>query len=221
MAIDLIIRNGKIVTPQSIHEGDDIGVEKGKIFTIDRRGIFAEPKEVIDATGKYLLPGIIDVHVHFREPGATYKEDFDTGTMAAAAGGVTTIFDMPDNKPLISTVEAFKQKLEMIKKEAYVDYGLVSAIVNDSIPETPKLAEEGINVSKIFMGETVGGVPAPDDRGILKALKLVAETGLQVGVHAVNNAIMDFFKAELQKADRIDPLAHVEARPNIAGAETI
>jgi dihydroorotase len=221
MAIDLIIRNGKIVTPQSIHEGDDIAVEKGKIFAIDRKGSFPEVKEVIDATGKYVLPGIIDVHVHFREPGATYKEDFETGTMAAAAGGVTTIFDMPNNKPFISTVEAFKQKLEMIKKKAYVDYGLVAAIVSDSIPEIPKLAEEGVNVFKIFMGETVGGVPAPDDGGILKAFKLVAETGLRVGVHAENNAIMDFFKAELQKAGRTDPLAHVEARPNIAEAETI
>jgi dihydroorotase len=118
-------------------------------------------------------------------------------------------------------VEAFKQKVEMIKKKAYVDYGLVAAIVSDSIPEIPKLAEEGINVFKIFMGETVGGVPAPDDGGILKAFKLVAETGLRVGVHAENNAIMDFFKAELQKAGRTDPLAHVEARPNIAEAETI
>jgi len=219
--MDLVIKNGKIVTPQSVHEGDDIAVEKGKIFAIDRRGSFPEAREVIDAAGKYILPGIIDVHVHFREPGFTYKEDFGTGTMAASAGGVTTIFDMPNNKPFISTLEAFKQKLEMIKSKAYVDYGLVAAIVGDSIPEIPKLAEAGINVFKIFMGETVGGVPAPDDGGILQAFKLVAETGLRVGVHAENNAIMDFFKAELQRAGRTDPLAHVEARPNIAEAETI
>jgi len=221
MVMELVIKNGKIVTPQSTHEGDDIAVEKGKIVAIDRRGSFPEAKEVIDATGKYILPGIIDVHVHFREPGFTYKEDFETGTMAAAAGGVTTIFDMPNNKPFISTVEAFKQKMEMIRSKAYVDYGLVAAIVQDTIPEIPGLAEAGINVFKIFMGETVGGVPAPDDGGILKAFKLVAETGLRVGVHAENNAIMDFFKAELQKAGRTDPLAHVEARPNIAEAETI
>ena len=84
----------------------------------------------------------------------------------------------------------------------WIDYGLVAAIVNDSMPEIPKLVEKGINVFKIFMGETVGGVPAPDDGGILKALKWVAEAGLRVGVHAENNAIMDFFKAELQKAGR-------------------
>jgi dihydroorotase len=221
MAVELVIKNGKIVTPQSIHEGDDIAVEKGKILAIDRRGSFPEAKEVIDANGKYILPGIIDVHVHLREPGFTYKEDFETGTMAAAAGGVTTVFDMPNNKPFIATVEAYKQKLEIIKNKAYVDYGLVAAIVGDSIDEIPKLAQAGTNVFKIFMGETVGGVPAPDDGGILKAFRLVAETGLRVGVHAENNAIMDFFKKELQKAGRTDPLAHVEARPNIAEAETI
>ena len=221
MGADLVIKNGKIVTTQAIYEGDDIAVSRGKILAIDKAGSFPEAKEVIDAMGRYVLPGIIDVHVHLRDPGFTYKEDFETGTMAAAAGGVTTVFDMPNNKPFITTVEAFKQKLAIIKNRAYVDYGLIAAIVGDSIPEIPKLAEAGINVFKIFMGETVGGIPSPDDGGILKAFRLVAETGLRVGVHAENNAIMDSFKAELQKAGRKDPLAHVEARPNIAEAESI
>jgi len=221
MAVDLVIKNGKIVTPQGIHEGDDIAIENGKIVAIDRQGSFPEAKEVIDAAGKYVLPGIIDVHVHFREPGYTYKEDFETGSMAAAAGGVTTVFDMPNNKPFITTVEAYKQKLELIKDKAYVDYGLIAAVVGNSIQEIPKLAEAGINAFKIFMGATVGGVPAPDDGGMLEAFRLVAETGLRIGVHAENNQIMDFFTAKLKKAGRTDPLAHVEARPNVAEAEAI
>ncbi len=221
MIFDLVLKNGKVVTTQSVYEGDDIAIKEGKIYAIDKTGSFSEAREVIDASGKYILPGIIDVHVHFREPGFTYKEDFETGTRAAAAGGVTTIFDMPNNKPFITTVETFKEKLELIKNKAYVDYGLVVAIVGDSISEILGLAEAGANVYKIFMGETVGGVPAPDDGGILQAFRLVAETGLRVGVHAENNAIMDFFKRELQKAGRTDPLAHVESRPNIAEAETI
>jgi len=221
MTVDLVIKNGKIVTPQAIHEGDDIAVEKGEIVAIDRQGSFSEAKEVIDAAGKYILPGIIDVHVHFREPGYTYKEDFETGSMAAAAGGVTTVFDMPNNKPFITTVEAYKQKLELIRSKAYVDYGLIAAVVGNSIEEIPKLAEAGVNVFKIFMGATVGGVPAPDDGGTLEAFRLVAETGLRIGVHAENNPIMDFFTTKLKKAGRIDPLAHVEARPNVAEAEAI
>lgn len=221
MAVDLVIRNGKIVTPQGIYEGDDIAVEKGKIVAIDKQGSSPEAKENIDAKGKYVLPGIIDVHVHFREPGYTYKEDFETGSMAAAAGGVTTVCDMPNNQPFCSTVKAFQQKLEFIRNKAYVDYGLVAAVVGDTIEEIPKLAEAGINVFKIFMGATVGGVPAPDDGGMLRAFQLVAETGLRIGVHAENNPIMDYLTAKLKKAGRTDPLAHVEARPPVAEVEAI
>ena len=71
----------------------------GKIAAIDRQGSFSEANEVIDAAGKYVLPGIIDAHVHFREPGYEYKEDFGTGSAAAAYGGVTTVLDMPNNLP--------------------------------------------------------------------------------------------------------------------------
>ena len=221
MAMDLVIRNGKIVTPQGIYEGDDIAVEKGKIVAIDKGGSFPKAQETIDAVGKYVLPGIIDAHVHFREPGYEYKEDFETGSMAAAAGGVTTVCDMPNNQPFCSTVEAFQRKKEVIRNKAYVDYGLVAAVVGETIEEIPKLAQAGINIFKIFMGATVGGVPAPDDGGMLRAFQLVAETGLRVGVHAENNAIMDYMTAKLKGAGRTDPLAHVEARPPIAEAESI
>jgi dihydroorotase len=221
MDVDLVIRNGKIVTPQGIYKGDDIAVEKGKIVSIDKQGSFPEAQEFIDAEGNYILPGIIDVHVHYREPGYTYKEDFESGSMAAAAGGVTTVCDMPNNLPFCSTVEAFQEKLEIIKSKAYVDYGLIAAVVGETVEEIPKLAEAGINVFKIFMGSTVGGVPAPDDGGMLRAFQLVAETGLRIGVHAENNPIMDYLTAKLKEAGRTDPLAHVEARPPVAEAEAI
>lgn len=221
MAADLAILNGKIVTPQGIYEGDDIAVEKGKIVAIDKQGSFPEAKETVDARGKYVLPGIIDVHVHFRQPGYEYKEDFETGSMAAAAGGVTTVCDMPNNQPFCSTVEAFQQKKETIRNKAYVDYGLVAAVVGETVEEIPNLAQAGVNIFKIFMGATVGGIPAPDDGGMFRAFQLVAETGLRVGVHAENNAIMDYMTAKLKAAGRTDPLAHVEARPPIAEAESI
>jgi dihydroorotase len=221
MKVDLVIRNGKIVTPQSVHEGDDIAIENGIVVAIDKQGSFPEANEDIDVKGKYILPGIIDVHVHFREPGYTYKEDFETGTSAAAAGGVTTVLDMPNNIPFCSTVEAFQEKLGIIKSKAYVDYGLIAAVVGETVEEIPKLAEAGVNVFKIFMGATVGGVPAPDDGGMIRTFQLVSETGLRIGVHAENNPIMDYFTEKLKAEGRTDPLAHVEARPNVAEAEAI
>jgi dihydroorotase len=221
MSIDLVIKNGKIVTSQATYEGDDIAVKDGKIIAIDKQGNFIGAKEVIDIQGKYILPGLIDAHVHFREPGLTYKEDFATGSIAAAVGGITTVFDMPNCIPFTCTLETYKQKLEVIKDKAYVDYGLIAAVVSNSIHEIPKLAEAGINVFKIFMGTTVGGVPAPDDGEMLEAFRLVAKIGRRISVHAENNAIIDFFTAKIKEDDRTDALAYLEARPSVAEAEAI
>jgi len=221
MKFDLVIRNGRIVSPQRTYAGDDIAVKDGKIAAIDRSGSFSDSKKTIDAAGKYILPGIIDAHVHFREPGYEYKEDFRTGSTAAACGGVTTVLDMPNNLPFCSTPAALKEKLRKIKSKAYVDYGLVVAIVGETVELIPSLARAGANVFKIFMGSTVGGVPAPDDGGMLRAFERVRETGLRVGVHAENNPIMDYFTTKLKAAGRTDPLAHVEARPAVAEAEAV
>lgn len=219
MNMDLVIKNGKIVTSQGTYEGDDIAIKDGKIFAIEKSGSFPESKETVDVKGKYILPGLIDVHVHFREPGLTYKEDFSTGSTAAAIGGITSVCDMPNCVPFTCTLDAYEEKLDIIKDKAYVDYGLIAAVVGDSIQEIPKLADAGINVYKIFMGSTVGGVPAPDDGGMLEAFRLIKETGRRIGVHAENNPIMDFFTAKLKKEGRTDALAHLEARPTVAAVE--
>ena len=221
MSIDLVIKNGKIVTSQAIYEGDDIAVKDGKIMAIDKQGSFTGAKEVIDIQGKYILPGLIDVHVHFREPGLTYKEDFTTGSTAAAMGGITTVCDMPNCVPFTCTLEAYQQKLEIIKNKSYVDYGFIALIVSNSISEIPKLADAGINVFKIFMDTTVGGIPALDDGGMLEAFRLVAETGRRIGIHAENKSIIDFFTAKLKEEGRTDALAHLEAHPSVAEAEAI
>jgi dihydroorotase len=98
---------------------------------------------------------------------------------------------------------------------------MVVAIVGETVEMIPELAKAGANVFKIFMGSTVGGVPAPDDGGMLRAFELIRETGLRVGVHAENNSIIDYLTAKLKAAGRTDPLAHVEARPAVAEAEAI
>ncbi|MDP2645233.1 MAG: allantoinase AllB [Desulfobacterales bacterium] len=221
MIFDLVISNGKIVSPRKTREGDDIAVEKGKIAAIGPRGSFPRAKEKLDATGKYILPGVIDAHVHFREPGYEYKEDFKTGTLAAAAGGVTMVLDMPNNLPFCCTVEAFEKKLALVSPKAHVDFGLVAAVTAESLGEIPGLARAGVNVYKIFMGATVGGVPAPDDGGMLSAFHRVEETGLRIGVHAENTHIVDYFTGKLKAEGRTDPGAHAASRPGVAEAEAI
>ena len=90
-------------------------------------------KETLDATGLHVLPGAIDVHVHFRDPGYPKKEDFASGTAAAAFGGVTTVFDMPNTLPTVGTPEALADKHRIAAGKAYVDYGLYAVLGEDSI----------------------------------------------------------------------------------------
>lgn len=221
MDFDLLIQNGMVALPQGMFETCDIAVVGGKIAAIERRGVFPETARAVDATGLHVLPGIIDAHVHFRDPGFEYKEDFATGTTAAAAGGVTTVVDMPNNDPVCNDVRRFKEKLHRISRRAYVDYGLMVAVTEETSDQVPELCEIGCNAFKIYMGATVGGVPSPDDSGMLKAFQCIRETGLRIAVHAENNAIIQKFTAKVKNEGRTDPLAHVMARPSAAEAEDV
>ena len=107
--IDLIIRNGKIVTHNNERLAD-IAIKNGKIFKIGKLSNL-KSKKTIDAKGLHVLPGAFDTQVHFREPGNTKKENLKTGSLAAVAGGITSVFDMPNNKPSITTKKLFMKNL--------------------------------------------------------------------------------------------------------------
>ena len=98
MSVDLVIKDAQIVSSRAVQPGS-VAVKDGKIVLLGDSSYMPEAEQVVEADGKYLMPGAIDLHIHFRDPGLTYKEDFSTGSQAAAAGGVTTIFDMPNNEP--------------------------------------------------------------------------------------------------------------------------
>lgn len=125
MTADLILKNGKIVKKEGIIEADVL-IENEKIAELKKTGGKAEKK--IDCKGLLILPGLIDPHVHFREPGQIHKEDFSTGTKSAAFGGVTTVLDMPNNFPFIDTKKRFEEKIELVSKKSHVDFGLFFGI---------------------------------------------------------------------------------------------
>lgn len=119
--LDLLIKNARIVTEQEIIYGN-VGVSNGKIEYVSNEA--KKACKVIDVQGKYLLPGIVDDHVHFNEPGYTWREDFQHGSRAAAKGGVTTVIDMPmQNDPAVTTAKIFADKEKLLKGKSYVDYG--------------------------------------------------------------------------------------------------
>ncbi len=142
--LDLCLANCKIV-PENIVRY--IGVDRGKIVSIKKTPISAD--KIIDIAGNVILPGLIDSHVHMRDPGLTYKEDFKTGTEAAAAGGFTTVLDMPNTNPPTNTVRSFKEKIDIAKDKSIVDFGLHAGVNNSTeIKELAKLKPASF---KIFM----------------------------------------------------------------------
>ncbi|HYM68592.1 MAG TPA: allantoinase AllB [bacterium] len=218
--VDLIVKNGTIVSPAASHRGHVL-IDDGKVLEIQTRDDLPAAERVIDATGLHVLPGLIDPHVHFRVPGLDYKEDFETGSRAAAAGGITTVIDMPNVVPPTATVEAFHAKAQLVRGGAYVDYGFYAVLVSGNSDQILPLAGAGVVGYKIFLGETVGNIPAPEDGEIIDAWRIMAQTGLRCGVHAEDNGIILYLRKKLQTQGRTDPLAHLESRPAVAEAEAI
>src|SRR5205085_7980989 len=121
----------------------DVAIAGEKIVGVGAPGSFPSGKKVVDAANKYVLPGAIDSHVHFRTPGYDYKEDWQTGTGAAARGGVTTVLEMPNTNPPTGTLEALKMKQAIAARQAYVDYGIYGLLDDKNIDQLEALSAAG------------------------------------------------------------------------------
>lgn len=172
----LLIKNAKILTAKR-DRIVNILIKGRKIAKITTEDI--DHSHVIDAKKNYVLPGIIDPHVHLREPGLTHKENFETGSMAAAAGGITTILDMPNTMPETITVKALRQKRRLAKKKCIVNFGFhFGASADDNINQIRKIRR--IASVKLFMNVSTGKMLIEDD----KLLEKVFENARFVSVHA-------------------------------------
>ncbi len=218
-AFDLLIANGTLVTPLATYAAD-IGIRGETIAAVAEPGRL-HASNVVNAEGRYVLPGVIDAHVHFREPGLEYKEDFGTGTRAAVMGGVTTVLEMPNTLPPTSTAERVHHKRALAEARAYCDVGFYGLLAQDNLGELVSMAEAGVVGFKCFLGQSTGNIPAPDDGRLLEALSTIAGLNMRCGFHAENDAILQHLAAELRSAGRTDPLAHLASRPEVAEVEAI
>jgi dihydroorotase len=218
---DLIVKNGTVVTSDATFPAD-LAIRGGRFVAIAAPGdLGLSAAEEFDATGLHVLPGVIDGHVHFREPGLEYKEDWRTGSTAAVHGGVTTVVEMPNTKPKTDAPENVELKRRLAEEKSFVDFGIIGLLVQDSVPALRPMAEAGVVGFKCFLGETIGNIPAPDDGMMLDGLREIAATGLRIGFHAENNEIMQHLIRKLKEEGRTDPLAHVDSRPALAEVESI
>ena len=153
----ILIKGGHIVNEGRTQEGY-IVIEDGNIIEITKQQPVASFDETIDAAGCYVLPGIIDDHVHFREPGLTAKADIDTESRAAAAGGVTSYFDMPNCNPQTTTLEALEEKFALAREKSHVNYSFFYGATNDNADTFAKLPADRIPGVKLFMGSSTGNM---------------------------------------------------------------
>jgi dihydroorotase len=216
---DLILKGGTVVHENG-RETADIAITGELISAIGAPGTLGDALEVVDVRGHHLIPGSIDMHVHFREPGYTHKEDWGTGTQAAAMGGVTTVFEMPNTNPPTRSVTELRQKQECARK-ACVDFGLYGLLAEDNIDEIPGLIEAGANAFKCFMGNTFGNLPSPSTGAMLEGFELIAASGLRISLHAETASIMAWRQAKLEAAGLNAPLHHIAARPEVVAIEAV
>jgi dihydroorotase len=218
--VDLVIHGGSVVSPDSVMRAS-MGIHDGLIVAVGDEAVMPPARETLDATGLHLLPGAIDVHVHFRDPGYPHKEDFGSGTAAAAFGGVTTVFDMPNTIPPTGTAEALAAKHAIAAAGAHVDFGLYGLLGEDTIAQVPALVAGGIIGFKLYMGNTFGKIPCPSTGAMLEAFEVAAETGKRVSLHAETNSIMERRESRMREGGRCDPLAHLAARPAVVAVEAV
>ena len=202
------IRNGKVMVRGQLLEVDVL-IDGGRIAGLVERASTAEALETIDASGKVVLPGIIDTHAHTREPGYTHKEDFLSASQAGAVGGVTTMIDMPNVEPPTDTLEAFEQKRELAAGKSIIDWGHWVAGTNPV--EIAKMAAAGATGYKTF--QVSGAYPhdprlALNDEGkIVDSFRAIERTGLPCLVHPFNQSLFEKLSDEAFAAGK--PANHV------------
>ncbi len=211
-AFDAVVRGGTLVLPDGLR-GADVGISDGVIAEI--AGELPGGREEIDATGLHVLPGGLDAHVHFNEPGRTHWEGWATGTAALAAGGMMACLEMPLNAhPPTIDGPAFDAKLAAARASARVDFGLWGGIVPGNADRLEELHERGAIGFKAFMSASgIDDFPRADDATLYEAMAICARLGAIVAVHAENDALTSRGRGTSWRdyAASRPPIAEIEA----------
>jgi len=181
-----------------------IGIKNGKITAIKK---ILKGERHYNFSNKLILPAGIDIHVHFRDPGLTYKEDFSTGSLAAAFGGVSCVFDMPNTNPQTTSVQTLSDKIISAGKKTYVDFGIYAGITNDNLTKINELAKK-CSGFKIYLGSTTNSLQL-DEEKLEQSMKNISSTGKPVLIHAENKKCLDYHKISVNNI-----VDHFHSRPS-------
>src|SRR5450755_2930816 len=221
MGFDTIITGGTVVTAADTCQAD-VAIENGRVVALGSSLPRENAKRLIDAAGKYVFPGGIDVHTHLDMPfgGTTSADDFETGTRAAAFGGTTTLIDFAIQYKGQSLRTAFDTWMQKASSKAVADYGfhcIITDLPDAQLAEMPQLVREGVSSFKLFMAYP--GVFMLDDASIFKAMRTSAAAGAMVCMHAENGGAIDVIVKQALAEGKTAPKYHALTRPTTAEAE--
>lgn len=223
MAHVTVVEGGTIVTDYGQFRADLIVTgERISAITADASGVAADAR--IPAHRLLVLPGGIDAHTHFREPDPNSAEGFTSGSRGAAAGGITTVVEMPQAGPTTVSAEQFRAKQKRVGESAIVDMALWGGVIgggSQSPDELRAMADAGAAAFKSFMAHSSPSFPAVNDAELLDAMTVIAELGIPYGLHAEHDALLQAGLRRMRDAGRTDPLAHAESRPPLVEAAAV
>jgi dihydroorotase len=170
----------------------DVLVERREIAAVESSGALprAAGAEVIEGRGRWLLPGFIDDHVHLREPGLEHKEGYASGTRAAAAGGITTLFEIQNNPPLMTSRQAVQAKLDLVRPKSVVNVFVYGSLVDEALPHVSEMSDL-VAGYKLFMGPSTGGLDIRGEERLRALFGAVARTGHWLFVHAEDGDLIE------------------------------
>ncbi len=209
MIVDLILNNAKAYVNRAIVDCS-LALNNGKIFKIGKEAQMPKTDARMDLRNLLVLPGLIDAHVHLRDEGKSCKEDFYSGTAAAAAGGFATVLDMPNNDPVTMSAGALRNRTRIAGGSVLVNVGFYSEFPENS-KEIEQIVKEGPVAFKLFMTEQVGGLNIYDDKALLEAFRIIKRLEITVNVHAEDRTTLKNVEDKLKRANRNDAEAFLEA----------
>jgi dihydroorotase len=215
--VDLVIKNARLVLPDNIFKGG-VAVEKSKIVKIARSSSLPKAEKIVDALGNFLFPGLIDVHVHFRDFEEKEKEDWSNGSKAAVAGGVTTVLDMPNNKPAITSRELLEKKGTIASKKSLVNFGFHFAATNENVDEIKKV--EGISSVKFYIGSTTGDLLIENAK-IFEYFNILGKRKILATIHGEDEQMLEYYEKIVKAKGKKDVLSYADSRPNICASEAM
>ena len=219
MLADLRIIEAKVFTASGLQEGG-VAVNEGKIVRVGKEPNLPNADRTLNLHGKILLPGLIDAHVHLRDLELSYKEDFTSGTAAAAAGGFTTVLDMPNTKPPTNSSKRLKEKMEVAKGKVLVNVGFYSSLPEDQA-DYAGLSSSGMTAFKIHLYKPSSNIDVDDRKTLLEAFKNIAKVDRLVSVHAEDRRMVEELQAGLQSAGRTKPADFLSAHPPEAEEKSV